>query len=173
MTTVTFIAKDNCGNIEMCTADFEITVDTILPTASNAIFCSSNKGNGASPIRSTNFGSSTLMVDCNSICASSTTSWYENATGGSPLFDNDSDADGINDADLDGNATTFDPVNAGLVDADEPGTYTFYAECSCSAGSICTSERIPVTLTILDCEIEDNECTYLLVLEDTGNDGWD
>jgi len=46
-------------------------------------------------------------------------------------------------------------------------------EAVCANTSFCTSPtRTAVTLTVLDCAINDG-CTYLLVLEDTGADGWD
>lgn len=44
--------------------------------------------------------------------------------------------------------SSFDPVEAGLVDKNVAGTYQFWAQCSNDDGS-CLSERIPTTLTIL------------------------
>ena len=142
------------------------------PTPIHAIYCDSNKGIGTSPVKGTNFGTSTLGVTCNTTCTSTAT-WYDVPSGGNPLFDGDSDADGVFDTDLDGNSATFDPIAAGLVQANEAGVYTYYVECVCTDPMPCTSARIPVNLTILDCANPQGACTYLLVLEDTGADGWD
>ncbi len=102
-----------------------------------------------------------------------TSKWFASETSDVPLYDFDSDKDGINDSDLDNDDSTFDPVHAGLVDSNVPGEYTFWVECFCIPGMKCASNRVPVTITILDCQLYSDECTYFLVLQDFGGDGWE
>lgn len=158
---------------------------TIAPTPTNAIYCQSNKTNGQlTPVNGYAYSTSVLSVDCSNSCTnifapagvdipSPIVSWYANPVGGEALFDLDSDNDGINDSDLDGDGHTFNPVAAGLVDANVPGTYYFYAACTCVPDNKCNSPRVEVKLIVLDCNASNGSCTYLLVLKDTGNDGWD
>jgi len=101
-----------------------------------------------------------------------TVKWYASETSDTPLFDADADKDGVFESDADGDPSSFDPVAGGLVDPNEPGIYTFWVECVCVPTMKCVGPRVPVTLTILDCQADEG-CTYLLVLEDLGADGWD
>ena len=190
--TYTVVVTDDNGCTDMSSVDIQFNEAPIaIPSAdvTNSFFCSSNKGMGSSPVKGNTYSTSVLSADLTNACANvtlgggplctgtaapmSSARWYENATGGSPLLDADTNADGINDADKDGDSTTFDPIAAGLVDPNAPGVYTYYVEAVCANTSFCTSPtRTAVTLTVLDCDILDG-CTYLLVLEDTGSDGWD
>lgn len=58
-------------------------------------------------------------------------------------------------------------------DFDE-GSYTFYAQCTCTdeSGEVTCSSLEPAYLEVIDCEC-DAACMYVLVLEDSGNNGWD
>jgi len=115
-----------------------------------------------------------IIDACDTLVYPSPTSrWFASETSDEPLFDSDSDKDGVNDEDLDGDDATFDPVHAGLVDPNVPGEYTFWVECYCLPDNKCVSQRVPVTITILDCQADAGDCTYLLVLQDFGGDGWE
>jgi len=190
--TYTVVVTDDNGCTDMSSVDIQFNEAPIAIPAddvTNAIFCSSSKAMGSAPIKPVDFSTSTLRADISNACANvtlgggplcsgidipaSTVRWYENATGGSALFDADNDNNDVNESDADGDPSTFDPIAAGLVDGNVPGVYTFYVEAICANTTFCTAApRTPVTLTVLDCAINDG-CTYLLVLEDTGANGWD
>jgi len=71
---------------------------------------------------------------------------------------------------------TLNPFDLGILDPEtcEPGCISFFASCLCTSDIVCESMRTRATLELLECE-EDCTlgCTYFLVLEDSGDDGWD
>ena len=75
-----------------------------------------------------------------------------------------------------GTGPTLNPFTSGAIDPDacEPGCVTFFASCVCTSDIVCESERSPVSFEIIDCDLDcEDGCTYFLVLEDSGGDGWD
>ena len=171
--SVTVTDANGCTDVSSVDVQFN-SAPPAIPDAdvTNAIFCSSNKGQGSAPVKPIDYSTSTLRVDISNACADVTLGggptcagvgaafteirWFENAVGGNPLFDADTNSDGINDTDKDGDQSTFDPVAAGLVDPHVPGIFTFYVEAACSNSAACTTPtRTPVTITILDCSISE------------------
>ena len=92
-----------------------------------------------------------LTADC-ATCAPGTYDWYDAPTGGS-LFET---------------GASIVPDKLASFDLDTEGTYVVYVE-----HSTCPGVRTPVYWTNIDCTPSGNSCMYLLVLEDSGNDGWE